>query len=88
MASRKSKPARSTTVKPATEKRAPRKTSAAGAVRGSARTKVTPRPPEPTCEEIALCAYGIWEREGRPAGRDAEHWLLAEALLRQSRIET
>lgn len=23
-------------------------------------------------------AYEIWEQEGRPAGRDLEHWLLAE----------
>ena len=41
----------------------------------------------PTREEIALRAYQIWEKEGRPPGRDEEHWLLAErelmALYRQ-----
>ena len=28
--------------------------------------------------EIAKRAYAIWEREGRPHGRDFEHWLDAE----------
>ena len=27
-------------------------------------------------------SYLIWEREGRPEGRNLEHWLLAEAELR------
>jgi len=26
-------------------------------------------------------AYEIWEREGRPAGRDAEHWRQAAAEI-------
>jgi hypothetical protein len=26
-------------------------------------------------------AYLLWEREGRPFGRDAEYWLRAEAAL-------
>ena len=33
-------------------------------------------------------AYAIWEREGRPEGRDAEHWARAgqtEALARHMR---
>jgi hypothetical protein len=29
-------------------------------------------------EEIAFCAYLIWEKEGRPSGREKEHWLQAE----------
>ena len=33
-------------------------------------------------EEIAKRAYAIWEREGRPHGRDLEHWLTAEFLAR------
>jgi hypothetical protein len=33
-------------------------------------------------EEVAGLAYEIWEREGRPSGRDADHWHQAEALLR------
>ena len=35
----------------------------------------------PTAEEIALCAYGIWEKEGRPTGREKVHWQQAEAQL-------
>ncbi len=31
--------------------------------------------------EIARLAYAIWEREGRPQGRDHQHWLAAEAEL-------
>ncbi|MEN9575063.1 MAG: hypothetical protein RL514_2918 [Verrucomicrobiota bacterium] len=47
--------------------------------------KRTPSParPEPTRDEIALCAQSIWEEEGRPHGRDLEHWLRAETRLRQ-----
>jgi len=31
---------------------------------------------------IAAYAFHIWEQEGRPVGRDREHWLQAEAQLR------
>jgi len=34
-----------------------------------------------TPEEIAYCAYLIWEKEGRPPGREKEHWLQAETQL-------
>lgn len=58
----------------------------------SAKTKTNPAakrittPPhrEPTHDEIALCAMTIWEEEGRPQGRDLEHWLLAETRLRHA----
>ncbi len=30
---------------------------------------------------IRLRAYAIWEAEGRPAGRDHEHWMRAEHEL-------
>jgi hypothetical protein len=36
-------------------------------------------------DEIALAAYGIWEQEGHPQGRDVDNWLRAEGLLRDSR---
>lgn len=47
-------------------------------------------------EEIGLIAYRIWEEEGRPHGRDWEHWRKAEAIweeqhrqeLRATRPET
>jgi hypothetical protein len=31
--------------------------------------------------EIAKRAYTMWELEGRPTGKDLEHWLRAEAEL-------
>jgi hypothetical protein len=42
-------------------------------------------PAEISPEEIALCAYAIWEREGRPEGCDVEHWQQAETQLRAIR---
>jgi hypothetical protein len=45
-----------------------------------------PRPavpaPEPTEAQIQHEAYRLWLEEGRPAGRDLEHWLAARELLR------
>lgn len=35
-------------------------------------------------EQIATCARLIWEQEGRPVGHELEHWLKAEAQLRQT----
>ena len=32
-------------------------------------------------QKIATLAYFIWEREGRPDGRQADHWALAEAEI-------
>ena len=32
-------------------------------------------------EQIKGLAYAIWEREGRPAGRDMEHYFRAERIL-------
>jgi len=40
---------------------------------------------EPTHDEIAAVARAIWEQEGRPEGRNVEHWLQAEKQLRQRR---
>jgi hypothetical protein len=31
--------------------------------------------------EIGLRAYQIWEAEGKPIGKDFDHWLRAEAEL-------
>ncbi|HWB59770.1 MAG TPA: DUF2934 domain-containing protein [Chthoniobacteraceae bacterium] len=39
----------------------------------------------PTEEEIAECAYWIWESEGHPLGREEEHWRQAETQLFLSR---
>lgn len=38
-----------------------------------------------THEEIRLRAYSLWEREGRPEGRDGEHWHAAEQAVRAER---
>lgn len=35
----------------------------------------------PSPDAIRERAYGIWEREGRPHGRELEHWLQAESEL-------
>jgi hypothetical protein len=40
---------------------------------------------EPAPEEIAYCAYLIWEKEGCPEGREREHWLQAETQLLATR---
>jgi hypothetical protein len=36
---------------------------------------------EPSEDEIRLLSYLIWEREGKPYGREAEHWLRAKREL-------
>ncbi len=47
-------------------------------------SKAFPAPmSEPTREDIAAAAHATWEQEGRPEGRDVEHWLKAETELRQ-----
>lgn len=33
--------------------------------------------------EIAMAAYYIWEKEGRPHGHDLDHWLRAEHNARR-----
>jgi len=35
--------------------------------------------PEPTREEIAMCAFLTWEKNGRQPGRDFDYWLEADA---------
>ena len=38
-------------------------------------------PESPSNRTIAERAYSLWEQAGRPAGRDEEFWLRAEAEL-------
>ena len=40
-----------------------------------------------THEVISKRAREIWEREGCPEGRDKEHWLQAEAELRNESLK-
>lgn len=37
---------------------------------------------EPTTSQVAEEAYLLWLSEGQPPGRDVEHWLLAEQIVR------
>ena len=39
---------------------------------------------EATEDEIAVCAYYIWEQEGKPERRALDHWLQAELQLAAS----
>jgi hypothetical protein len=39
-----------------------------------------------TNDQIAQRAFEIWEREGRPQGRDQDHWYQAEAELRKDTV--
>lgn len=48
-------------------------------------TKQTKTFTEPTDDEIAAYAYKLWEAEGRPNGRDLDHWLQAKAHLNADR---
>jgi hypothetical protein len=36
---------------------------------------------KPTIEEVATCAYLIWDQRGRPNDHDVDHWLEAERQL-------
>ena len=47
------------------------------------KTKPTPPLPshEPTELEIQHAAYLLWIENGRPEGRDLEHWLAAKEML-------
>ena len=42
------------------------------------------QPPHPKHDEIAALAHQIWEKNGRPAGRDVQFWLQAEQSLLSS----
>ncbi len=60
---------------------------AEGPSEGSASVRGAVDRPAPTLDDdlhdaIARRAYEIYERNGRPEGRDAEHWRQAEAEIR------
>ena len=48
------------------------------------KTNPTSQTARPTAEETAVLAYTIWEQEGRPHGRDFDHWVQAEVLLKDA----
>lgn len=74
--------AASKSVAPTATKSAKKKTTSAKPVRKRTKADSPAPPPEITDEEIATCAYHIYVSEGCPAGRDQEHWLAAEARLK------
>jgi hypothetical protein len=37
----------------------------------------------PTEEQIKQLAHSLWEQEGRPEGKDREHYLTAKGILEQ-----
>ena len=39
-------------------------------------------------EHITFAAYYLWNQEGRPQGRDLDHWLRAQEQLRQAGQQT
>jgi hypothetical protein len=39
------------------------------------------QPVKPASDDIARLAYLIWEQEGKPHGREVEHWLQAKSIL-------
>ncbi len=38
-------------------------------------------------QAVAQRAYAIWEAEGRPDGREVDHWLRAEAEVSTAAVE-
>ncbi len=71
-------------AKPVPPKRGATKRAAIDSKAKPAKTKTaaTPRQ-EITPEAIAARAYTLWEKDGRPNGRDAEYWFQAESQLKQ-----
>lgn len=61
----------------------PKKTPAKKAASGSPRKK--PAAKESMHEKIAKKAYELYEKSGRIDGRDIEHWLEAENLLKKKK---
>lgn len=40
-----------------------------------------------THEKITQRAFEIWERQGKPEGREQEHWFRAEEELRKEKVK-
>ena len=73
------------TVKPAAK--TVLKTAVKAVVKAAAKTsakKTAPARREITTELVASRAYILWDKAGRPQGRDVEYWLQAESQLKQN----
>jgi hypothetical protein len=40
-----------------------------------------------TYEEISGRAYEKWKKEGQPSGKEQDHWIQAEAELREEQLK-
>jgi hypothetical protein len=58
---------------------AAQKNEARNAAAAKATTAILP-------DRIAARAYEIWQANGRPVGRDLDHWFQAERELRASQV--
>ena len=79
------KPTVKPTVKPAAK--TVLKTAVKAVVKAAAKTsakKTAPARREITTELVASRAYILWDKAGRPQGRDVEYWLQAESQLKQN----
>lgn len=66
------------TAKPTT------RTAKAKPAKSAKAAKIVTAPiPQITTETIAARAYNLWEKDGRPNGRDTEYWFQAENQLKQ-----
>ncbi len=69
---------------PRTKDVAPKAVKATPAAARAAAPKPNGASRRPTTDQVARRAYEIWEAEGRPGGREREHWVRAEADLDSS----
>ena len=84
--------AESVKAKPRGKAEAAPKATKASVTKPATRTAVgTPaaakRPEEDRHERIQRRAYELWEREGRPAGREHANWLQAENEIARARSQ-
>lgn len=62
------------------------KSTPAGKTQETTTAKVAQKAPKISSENIRICAYFLWEREGRTYGRDKEYWHCAEEQLKKELV--
>lgn len=67
-------------ITPPKKKKAATKPRAAKVSAGP--TTVPPVSQEPALDQVAHEAYLLWLADGQPVGKDVEHWLVAEQIVR------
>ena len=63
---------------------APKTTKTSAATPKPAKAREAKPALEITTERISIRAHASWEEQGRPQGRELEHWLQAESQLKSS----